>query len=115
MAVTNVRLGETYAYTDSQGNSQRHTNWHSLSFYGDLADVAVTFDKGDRLFVEGSIEQRKFTPAKDGVQRTVHEIIVRNCHLIAPRPSAAAKSDETNAAPTPSAVNGGAHDDTWPV
>lgn len=81
--VANVRLGESYRYQDADGKSQQHTNWHSLSFYGDLSRVAMTFDKGDNIFVEGTIEQRQFTPKGDGVQRTVHEVVVRSCHLIA--------------------------------
>ena len=111
--VSNVRLGETYAYKDSQGNTQKHTNWHNLSFYGDLADVALTYDKGDNLFVEGSIEQRKFTPAKDGVQRTVHEVIVRNCHLVASPRGAAGK--EPDAPSALDAENGAGEHEPWPV
>jgi single-strand DNA-binding protein len=113
--VSNVRLGETYAYKDAQGNTQKHTNWHSLSFYGPLADVALTFNKGDRLFVEGSIEQRKFTPPKDGVQRTVHEIIVRSCHLVAPRRAGAVTKAESEAAPTVDDETGDPEHEPWPV
>ena len=86
--VATVRLGETYPYV-SQGKAEQHTNWHSLSFYGDLANLALTFDKGDHLFVEGSMEQRQFTPA-DGSKRTIWELIVHSCHLIGdPRPRTA--------------------------
>lgn len=81
--VANARLGESYSYKDGEGKAQKHTNWHSLSFYGDLSSVAAGYEKGDNLFVEGSVEQRQFAPKSDGVKRTVHEIIVRNCHLIA--------------------------------
>jgi single-strand DNA-binding protein len=86
-AVATVRLGESYSYV-SQGKSEQHTNWHALSFYGDLANLATTFSKGDHLFVEGTLEQRRFTPA-DGSKRTIWELIVHTCHLIAdPRPRA---------------------------
>lgn len=81
--VANARLGESYSFKDGSGQQQKHTNWHSLSFYGDLSTVAASFDKGDNLFIEGSVEQRQFAPKGDGVKRTVHEIIVRSCHLIA--------------------------------
>jgi single-strand DNA-binding protein len=92
--VATVRLGETYQYV-SQGKAEQHTNWHSLSFYGDLASVAATFNKGDHLFVEGSMEQLQFTPA-DGSKRTIWELIVHGCHLIAdPRPRGAAPPPET--------------------
>src|SRR5260370_4080208 len=89
--VANVRLGESYRYQDGDGKQQQHTNWHNLSFYGDLSRVATTFEKGDNIFVEGTIEQRQFTPKGDGVHRIGHEVVVRNCHLIAAPPGAAAK------------------------
>jgi single-strand DNA-binding protein len=91
-AVANARLGESYSFKDSDGQLKKHTNWHSLSFYGELSSIAATFDKGDNLFVEGSIEQRKFAPKSDGVKRTVNEIVVRSCHLIAQSRSMAMKS-----------------------
>jgi single-strand DNA-binding protein len=107
-AVANVRLGETYPYL-TQGKVEQHTNWHSLSFYGDLAGLALTFDKGDHLFVEGTMEQRQFTPA-DGSKRILWELIVHACHLIAdPRPRNAAMPPEKV-----TATNGSVSDD-WPV
>jgi len=80
--VANARLGESYSYKDADGKLQKHTNWHTLSFYGDLSALAAGYAKGDNLFIEGSVEQRQFEPKSDGVKRTVHEIIVRSCHLI---------------------------------
>src|SRR5215472_3416015 len=89
--VANVRLGETYHFASRDGKHQSHTNWHSLVFYNDIADIAMTFEQGENIYVEGSIQQRKFTPS-DGVSRTVHEVHVKNCHIIAanrgePRPA----------------------------
>ncbi len=82
MPVAKARLGQSYRYQDANQQWQERTNWHSLSFYGDLSKVAVTFEKGENVFIEGTIEQREFTP-KDGSTRTINEIIVRYCHLIA--------------------------------
>ena len=120
--VANARIGESYTYKDADSKPQKHTNWHSLSFYGDLSSVAVTFDKGDNIFAEGSIEQRQFTPKKDGVQRTVQEIIVRACHLIAPMRGAADKTAEINGnasvaeeLPVSESELGVANHDHWPV
>jgi single-strand DNA-binding protein len=91
--VANVRMGESHAFMDSEGKTQTQTNWHNLSFYGELADAAVRYEKGDNLFVEGTIEHRQFTP-KDGSTRTVNEIIVRSAHLIAPPRSANGQTSE---------------------
>jgi single-strand DNA-binding protein len=79
--VANARLGETYRFKGGDGTIQSHTNWHSLVFYDRIADVALTYEQGENVYIEGSVQQRKFTP-KDGVTRTVHEVHVRSCHLI---------------------------------
>jgi single-strand DNA-binding protein len=116
--VANVRLGESYRYQDGEGKSQQHTNWHSLSFYGDLSRAAASFEKGDNIFVEGTIEQRQFTPKGDGVQRIVHEVVVRNCHLIAVLRGATAKgaAGTTSEEPAIPDLQSGAIDhDGWPV
>jgi single-strand DNA-binding protein len=117
--IANVRLGESYRYQDGGGKSQQHVNWHNLSFYGDLSRVAMTFEKGDNIFVEGTIEQRPFTPKGDGVQRVVHEVVVRNCHLIAPPRRTGAKGANPPSAREESGIpdlqKGPINHDAWPV
>ena len=95
MPVANVRMAEGYRYTDRNNQSQEHTNWHNLVFYGDLADIAVTYEKGENIFVEGTLHTRKFTP-KDGSPRTIYEIIARSVYLIA-KPRTAKEAPEDNA------------------
>ena len=120
LPVANVRLGQTYRFQDSGRQWQERTNWHSLSFYGDLSKIAVTFGKGENIFVEGTIEQREFTP-KDGAKRVVNEIIVRHCHLIAPARGVVSDTDAVHSAaahngdPVPVLEGAATHDDDWPV
>jgi len=119
LPVANVRLGQSYRFQDGNRQWQERTNWHSLSFYGDLSKVALTFEKGENVFVEGTIEQREFTP-KDGAKRVVNEIIVRHCHLIAPtrgvvaNAAAAVGAAASNGESIPE-LESGSHDDDWPV
>jgi single-strand DNA-binding protein len=118
-AVANARLGQTYRFQDGAQQWQERTNWHSLSFYGDLSRIALTFDKGENIFVEGTIEQREFTP-KDGSKRVVSEVIVRHCHLIAPaRPTvgalAAQRADPQSGDLLPDLEKAPNHDEDWPV
>jgi single-strand DNA-binding protein len=117
--VSNARLGESYTYRDAEGQSQSHTNWHNLTFYGDLADLAITFNQGENLYLEGALQQRKFTP-KDGVTRNIHEVVVRSCHVIARsgyrragEATESAGNDETEF--SAEASEGGLDDGTWPV
>src|SRR5579884_3135648 len=120
LPVANVRLGQTYRFQDSNRQWQERTNGHSLSFYGDLSKVALTFEKGENIFVEGTIEQREFTP-KDGAKRVVNEIIVKHCHVIAPArggvasAAAAASSAASNGEPMPDPATVRSEDDDWPV
>jgi single-strand DNA-binding protein len=79
--VANARLGQTYQYRTKDG-ANKHTNWFSLTFYGELSTVAATYEKGDNIHVIGTIQQRQFTP-KDGSTRSVYEIVVQRCHRIA--------------------------------
>ena len=113
--VANARLGQSYRYQDSNQKWNEHTNWHNLSFYGDLANVALTFEKGENLYVEGTIEQREFTP-KDGSTRTINEVVVRHCHVVAPAKQAAAAANtianRSEAGAVPAETD---HDDDWPV
>ena len=51
--VANARIAEGYRYTDRNDQTQEHTNWHSLVFYGNLADIVALYEKGDNIFVEG--------------------------------------------------------------
>jgi len=78
--VANVRLGETYRFNGRDGKSQSHTNWHSLVFYNEIADVAMTYEQSENIHVEGSLQQRKFTPVggnTDG-SRSSREELPRN-------------------------------------
>lgn len=111
--VANARLGETYRFKGGDGSVQSHTNWHSLVFYEQIADVALTYEQGENVYIEGSVQQRKFTP-KDGVTRTVHEVHVRSCHLIeAARISSAAEF--TSEGRTSFEDGGNTDDAEWPV
>jgi single-strand DNA-binding protein len=82
--VANVRVGETIRYAEGSGETRELTNWHSLSFYGKLAHVAQALKKGDNVYVDGRIEQRQFMARDGNKPRTVHEIVVSQCHVIAP-------------------------------
>ncbi|HEX7361951.1 MAG TPA: single-stranded DNA-binding protein [Bryobacteraceae bacterium] len=107
-----ARLKESYHYIGSDGKQQTHTNWHSLVFYGELADIALSYEKDDNIYVDGSLQQRKFTPA-DRVTRTVYEIHARSCHRIAAfRFEREDSPDDAGDAPN----SGGNYDDpSWPV
>jgi single-strand DNA-binding protein len=117
--VANVRMAEGYRYTDRNNQPQEHTNWHSLVFYGELADIAATFDKGDNIFVEGTLQTRQFTP-KDGSTRTVYEVVARTAHQIMKSPAAKEPAADNDPQAKPSMAEPGvpveveANAEVWP-
>jgi single-strand DNA-binding protein len=118
--VANARLAEGYRYTDRNNQVQEHTNWHGLVFYGDLADIAVAYEKGDNVLVEGSLQTRKFTP-RDGSPRTVYEVVVRTIYPIAkprttkePPPDNDPRIQQETAAPPVAEMEGALDGEIWP-
>jgi single-strand DNA-binding protein len=107
--VANVRLGETYHFAGRDGKHQSHTNWHSLVFYNEIADIAITYEQGENIYIQGSIQQRKFTPS-DGAPRTVHEVHVKTCHVIA-----ASRAEPRVATASETVQQDLRNDASWPV
>jgi len=60
-AVTNVSLATSEKYKDKAGEQQEKTEWHNLTFYRRLAEIAGEYlKKGSMIYVEGKITTRKW-------------------------------------------------------
>ena len=69
-AVTNIRVATTDKWKDkASGEMKEATEWHRISFFGRLAEVAGEYlKKGSQVYVEGSLRTRKWQD-KDGQDR----------------------------------------------
>ena len=86
-AVASVRLATTEkGYTLPNGTKvPDRTDWHNLVFYRRLARVVEQYvHTGDKLYVEGRLQYRKYDDKK-GIQRTAVEIIVDSMELLSPK------------------------------
>ena len=74
-AVTNIRVATTDKWKDKASGEQKEaTEWHRISFFGRLAEVAGEYlRKGSQVYVEGSLRTRKWQD-KDGSDRYSTEI-----------------------------------------
>lgn len=74
-AVTNIRVATTDRWKDkASGEMKEATEWHRISFFGRLAEVAGEYlKKGSQVYVEGSLRTRKWQD-KDGQDRYSTEI-----------------------------------------
>ena len=73
-AIANLRIATTDKYKDRNGDQQEATEWHSVSFFGKLAEICGQYlKKGSQVYVEGSLRTRKWQD-KDGNDRYTTEI-----------------------------------------
>lgn len=74
-AIANVNLATTEKWKDrTTGEIKEATEWHRISLYGKLAEIARDYlKKGSRAYFQGSLRTRKYTD-KNGIERTVTEI-----------------------------------------
>lgn len=74
-AVCNLTVATSETWKDkATGEKKEATEWHRVSFFGRLAEVAGEYlKKGTQVYIEGSIHTRKWTD-KDGQDRYTTEI-----------------------------------------
>ena len=75
-AVCNFSIATSETWNDRQtGQRQERTEWHNITLYRRLAEVAGQYlKKGSLVYIEGRIQSRKYTD-KNGIERTAYEII----------------------------------------
>ncbi|TDN59078.1 single-stranded DNA-binding protein [Paraburkholderia sp. BL10I2N1] len=85
-AVANIRLATTDRYKDkASGEMKEATEWHRVSFFGRLAEIANEYlKKGSSVYIEGRIRTRKWQ-AQDGTDRYSTEIVAEQMQMLGGR------------------------------
>jgi single-strand DNA-binding protein len=85
-AVTNIAVATTESWKDKQsGEKKELTEWHRITFYRKLAEIAGQYlKKGSQIYVEGRLQTRKWTD-KDGNERYTTEIIADTMQMLGSR------------------------------
>ena len=87
--VCNLSAATSRKYKDAQGNAHEETEWHHISLFGRMAELAGQYlSKGSSVYIEGRLRTRKYTD-KDGVDRYVTEIIGEHLQFLDRRPQQA--------------------------
>lgn len=85
-AVTSVSLATSEKWKDKAGKPQESTQWHRVSFFRKLAEIAGEYvKKGSQIYVEGRIEYREWE--KDGAKRYSTEIVADRMQMLGGKPS----------------------------
>jgi single-strand DNA-binding protein len=114
-AVANIRIATTDTWKDKAGEKQEHTEWHRISFFGKLAEIAGEYlKKGSPVYVEGRIRTRKWQD-KEGQDKYSTEIVADKMQLLGSRgggggdaPAREPKAGAEAGSAKPSAKKGGA-------
>lgn len=77
-AVANITIATSESWRDKQTGEQREkTEWHRVSLFGKLAEVAGEYlRKGSQVYIEGQLQTRKWQD-QQGQDRYTTEVIVQ--------------------------------------
>lgn len=96
-AVTNATLATSENWKGKAGEKQEKTEWHNLTFYRRLAEIAGEFlKKGAMIYVEGKLSTRKWQD-KDGKDRYTTEIIVSDMKMLGGKPEGGQQTQQASA------------------
>lgn len=81
-AVCNFSVATSESWKDQSGQRQERTEWHNITMYRRLAEIAGQYlKKGSQVYLEGRIQSRKYQD-KNGVERTAYDIIVNEMKML---------------------------------
>ncbi|MFI4940318.1 MAG: single-stranded DNA-binding protein [Burkholderiales bacterium] len=85
-AVTNIAVATTESWKDkSSGEKKEITEWHRITFYRKLAEIAGQYlKKGSQVYIEGRLQTRKWTD-KENIERYTTEIIADTMQMLGSR------------------------------
>ena len=75
-AIASLTLATSESWKDQQGQVQEKTEWHRVSIFGKLAEIAGEYlRKGSQIYIEGKLQTRKWTN-KEGQDQYTTEIVL---------------------------------------
>ena len=88
-SVAHFTLATNEYYKDKQGARVERTEWHNVSAWRGLAELAEKYlKKGTQVYVEGKLRTRQYQD-KDQQTRYITEIVAEEISLLGGRPSGA--------------------------
>lgn len=82
VAVARFPMATSETFKDKNGERQEKTEWHNVTLWRGLAEVAEKYlRKGQSVFIEGKLQTRKYTD-KEGVERYSTEIVADNMTML---------------------------------
>ena len=82
-AITNLSIATSESWKDkATGEKKEQTEWHNLTFFDKLAEIAGEYlKKGSLVYVEGKLKTDKYKD-KEGVERYSTKVIVNEMKML---------------------------------
>ena len=89
-AVCNISVATTETWKDkASGEKKEATEWHRISFFGKLAEIAGEYlKKGSQVYIEGQLRTRKYQDKETGKDRYSTEIRADRMQMLGSRQGA---------------------------
>ena len=95
-AIANLAIATSRKYKNKAGEMVEETEWHRVTFFGKLAEIAGQYlKKGRSVYVEGRIKTDKYTD-KEGVEKFSTQIIASEMQMLGGREGMGESSDDGN-------------------
>ncbi len=95
-AICNFSVATTDSWKDKNGEKQEKTEWHRISMFGKLAEIAGKYlKKGSQVYIEGRLQTRKWQD-KEGKDQYTTEIVADRMQMLGAR-SGEGRSSESSA------------------
>ncbi len=84
-AVANLSVATSESWKDQQGQQQERTEWHRVTMYRRLAEIAGEYlKKGSQIYLEGKLQTRKWQD-QQGNDRYTTEVIADTMQMLGGR------------------------------
>ena len=84
-AVASFSLATSEKYKNKSGESEERTEWHNITLWGRLAEIAGEYlAKGKTVYIEGRLQTRKWQD-RDGKDRYTTEIVGEKMQMLGSR------------------------------
>lgn len=85
LAVTRFSLAVNRVNKAPSGERQEETEWFNIVCFSKLAEITNQYlKKGQKVFIEGRLQTRKYTD-KNGIERTAVEVIGNDMEMLTPK------------------------------
>ncbi|MBF7073683.1 single-stranded DNA-binding protein [Glaciecola sp. MH2013] len=97
-AVANLSIATSESWKDQQGQPQERTEWHKVTMYRRLAEIAGEYlKKGSSIYLEGKLQTRKWQD-QQGNDRYTTEVIADQMQMLGGRSDGGSQGGQSQGA-----------------